>query len=120
MSYKLEFTLDGLPQTPNSLLGAHWRVRSGHAKRWERAVWAKCWHLRPSEPLNKAKLRLTRFSSASPDYDGLVGSFKPVIDGLVRVGILSDDTMEVIGVPEYKVEKIGPKKGRIKVEVEAT
>jgi hypothetical protein len=41
MTYSLEFTIHMLPKTLNSLLGAHWKIRAGHAKKWERAVW-KC------------------------------------------------------------------------------
>ncbi len=118
MKYTLEFEVPILPRLPNQLLGSNWRTRAGHAKKWERLVWRYCWHLKPDLPLAKAKLVLTRFSSRRPDYDGLVGSFKAPIDALVKCGILSGDTHEVIGVPEYRHEPIGACKGKVKITVE--
>lgn len=116
--YILKFEIEVLPKTPNALLGSHWTVRSKHAKKWDRLVWAKCWHVKPAKPLSRAKITLIRFSSVAPDYDGLVGSFKPVIDALVKNGVLIDDNQAVIGVPLYKFHSIGPKKGKIQIEVE--
>src|SRR6185437_3610824 len=113
--YTLAFELLGLPKVPNELLGAHWRVRAGHAKRWERAVWAKCWHLKPNTPLIKASLVLTRCSARSPDFDNLALSFKPVVDALVKCGVIVDDTPAVIGQPTYKHERARPGRGLIRV-----
>lgn len=73
---------------------------------------------RPPIALNKAKLTLTRFSSMKPDQDGLVSSFKHVVDGLVECGVLVDDSMDIIGMPEYKHEPAKPKFGKIQIEVQ--
>lgn len=119
MSYLLEFEIQKLPKMPNELLGARWSVRAGHAKVWQREVWAKVWPLRPeSGPLKKAKLTLVRCSSRRPDNDGLSGSFKAVIDALVKNQIIIDDTDEVIGWPTYLHETTSPRKGGIRVKVE--
>jgi len=118
MSYLLEFTVDGLPRTTNQLTRMHWRMKHKHSVEWKRTVWAKCWHLKPPAPLGKAKLTLTRLSSQECDFDGLVSSFKHVIDGLVDSGVLTGDTMSIIGQPTYLWEKCAPRKGHIKVKVE--
>lgn len=115
--YEIEFEIDGLPKMPNSLLGASWKVRAGHAKRWERLVWKCVWPIKPNEPLAHAALLLIRCSSMEADFDGLVGSFKCVTDGLVKCGIIIDDKPAVIGQPSYKWEKVPPGKGKIKVKV---
>ena len=96
----------------------HWAVMAAESKKWKRLVWFSCPHrVRPAEPLKRALLCLTRFSSAPPDPDGLVSGFKHVVDGLVDVGILENDRWENIGMPSYKWEKVPAKRGKIRVEV---
>lgn len=115
--YSLYFVLPGLPKLANQLLRGHWRTKHGHAKTWKRAVWRACWHLRPEQPLEKAKLTLVRCSSVEPDADGMIISFKPVIDGLVEAGVLADDKISNIGIPEYKWERAKRGSGHVKVRV---
>ncbi len=117
MSYTLEFEIKGLPSTANATLRGHWRTHYGKAKTWKRKVWLVVWHLRPPEPLTRAQLTLTRFSSSEPDFDGLVSSFKHVIDGLVEARVLIDDKPSVIGQPVCQWTKAKPGHGKIKVRV---
>lgn len=119
MSYVLHFEVDALPHMPNRLLGAHWRIRSNHAKVWRAWVGYKTIGKRPPAPLAQAKLTLVRHSSSEPDSDGLRGSFKSVIDALVFVGVLEDDRPANIGEPKVSWEKAPPKKGKIMVVVES-
>ncbi len=116
--YTLEFKLEGLPKTTNALAGAKWQVRAQHAKRWKRAVWAKVWALRPEAPLIKAKITLTRCSSKEGDFDGIVSSFKHILDGLTEAGIIIDDKSSVIGRPEYIWQACKKGEGHIIVRVE--
>lgn len=116
--YTLEFQLPGLPKLANQLLRSHWGTKVGHANTWKRKVWRAAWVYKPVTPLTRAKLTLTRVSSREPDYDGLVSSFKSVIDGLVEAGILANDKRENVGVPEYLWRK-GPRSpGKVIVRVE--
>lgn len=117
--YSLSFEFDELPKLPNALMMKHWRTKSNEAKKWKTLVRILVGRKRPAAPLEKAELTLTRYSSVRPDFDGLVGSFKPVIDGLKVAGVIVDDKHDVIGDPTYKWEKCAPKKGKIKVEVKA-
>jgi Holliday junction resolvase RusA-like endonuclease len=73
---------------------------------------------RPPAPLKRAKLTLVRYSSVSPDFDGLVSSWKAPIDGLIHAGVIEDDSMEHIGVPAFHWEKAPPKRGKIFIGVE--
>lgn len=116
--YYLEFEHQTLPSTTNSQSGTHWRRKQKEAKSWDNIVmyWGMKWGI-PKKPLATAHLILTRFSSREPDFDGLVSSFKMVIDSLVTNGILLNDRRENIGVPDYVWQKARAKEGKIRVVV---
>lgn len=116
--YTLAFELAGLPKMANQLLRGHWRVKHAHAMKWKLAVSLACHGVKPRQPLASAALTLTRVSSVEPDYDGLVSSFKHVIDGLVEAGVLQSDKMSAIGRPDYRWERCSPRKGCVRVKVE--
>ena len=118
MTYSLKFTIQGLPRTQNGLNRGHWRVRKSHADKWKREVLLAVAGKIPDKPLEKAKLTITRHSSRAPDFDGLVGSNKCIVDSLVLAKVLVDDSMAVLGQPSYKWEKAVKGKGFITVEVE--
>jgi hypothetical protein len=90
------------------------------AKKWKKKVEEAVVYgrLQPAKPLTKAKLTLTRHSSMRPDSDGLVSSFKHVIDGLIEADVLVDDAFENIGMPVYLWLRAPPCKGFITIEVE--
>lgn len=111
------FSIQGLPKTTNSMSRQHWRTKAKEAKHWKWLVWGAVCTQKPEKPFKHAMLTLTRHSSSEPDYDGLVSSFKHIIDGLVESHVLIDDRMSNI-TSTYLWEKIGPKKGHITVKVE--
>jgi hypothetical protein len=74
---------------------------------------------RPPRPIKRAELQLTRFSSSEPDPDGLVSGFKYVVDGLVHLGILTNDKPQNIGFPYYAHEKCKRGQGKLHVVVKA-
>jgi len=117
LPYTLEFEIEDLPKTTNSFKRQHWTHKWKEAQKWKALVLIHTQGKIPSYPLKRAKLTLTRCSSSPPDSDGLVSSFKHVIDGLTNADILFDDAFTVIRMPEYKWEKAPPKKGKIKVSV---
>ena len=121
MTYSMHFELPGLPATTNSARGkfTHWKKRYAHDVSWKKAVWAMVFKSgKPMDPLPKAKIRLVRHSSSRPDYEGLVSTFKPILDGLIEAKVISNDTFDVIGIPEYTWEKAAAKQGKIEVFVE--
>lgn len=91
----------------------------GDARKMARIVHVAFLGRIPDQPLEKAKLTLTRHSSRQPDFDGMVHSFKRIIDALVKCGILIDDNPDVIGSPTYKWAKAARGDGHIQVEVES-
>lgn len=80
----------------------------------EYAVFGK----QPQFPLKKAVVTLTRCSVRTMDADNCRSSFKPVLDALVKVKVLADDSFDVIGEPKVVQEKVRLNAGKIKVRVE--
>lgn len=95
----------------------HWRKRDRITKEYDRIVMAFVSGKKPPQPLNSYSLECLRSSSSEPDYDGLVLSFKPVIDALVRNGILADDKLSNSGAWQVYWSKAKPKKGFISITV---
>jgi hypothetical protein len=120
MEFHLEFEMLGLPLTMNALLKKKaTRLKKRERTKWLRDVLYATSGKRPTEPLKKARLQLTRYSSRCPDPDGLVASFKFVVDALVQLRILSDDNYNVIGMPDYRWEKCPPKQGKVHIIIDA-
>lgn len=69
----------------------------------------------PPEPLKKAVITLIRFNYRMLDFDGLVASFKPVVDGMVQAGVLIDDRWSVTG--RWHVDQRFSPKGTAKIFV---
>lgn len=119
--YRLVLELPGLPRmtNPSGAKSTHWRVVKAERDQWKGIVHsiAKAAGL-PRAPCKTARLHLTRYSSVSPDPDGLVSGFKAIVDGLVEAGVLANDRFENIGMPTYDWQKVKPKQGRIRVVVE--
>jgi len=117
--YRLEFEINALPSSPNTLLGAHWTVRSSHAKKWLRMVDVATMGKRPATALIRAVVRLERHSSKEPDADNGRLSFKCILDALVKLGVLHDDRPSVIGEPVYVWRAAPMRKGKVRVRVES-
>jgi len=117
--YRINIEIPGLPKRPNQVLRRHWSTAMNEKKQWYSAVGlAIPARKRPPRPLHRALVKFGRHSTTPPDYDGLVSSFKWVCDALVYHGILIDDKMSNIGMPEFYWEKAPRKKGFITVEVQ--
>jgi hypothetical protein len=116
-TYSVSFKIRELPQTYNQLNRKHYRAKCAEAKKWQRLVLEALPHL-PLAPLKKAHLKLTRYSSSEPDYDGLTISFKYVVDALVLAKVIDNDKLSNTGPWEVHWVKVPPKKGGISVEVQ--
>lgn len=87
-------------------------------QRWQTLVRLEVFKAYRGLPLKKAKVTLTRYSSGTPDFDGLVGSFKHVLDALVGAGLLIDDNPKVIGQPTYLFKKCSGIQSKVVVKVD--
>jgi hypothetical protein len=118
MTYRLELEIPGLPKTTNSLRGGgHW-ARYTHDQKWKEIVAAKVIGKKPTSPLTKYRLSLTRFSSVEPDFDGVVSSFKVIVDALREAGVIANDKISMTGQWNCSWEKCKPKQGKMRVIVE--
>jgi len=95
----------------------HWAKKTKEKDNWINLVGHKSLGQLPEKPLSKYKLRLTRYSSNEPDYDGLVSGFKHIVDGLRKHLIVEDDKLSNTGVWDCHWIKTKPKDGHVKIEV---
>lgn len=116
----ITFEIAGLPKIITNGSKGSWRSSWGEARRWHRLVvdHVVLGRLAPIAPHSKARLKLTRYSSTEPDFDNLASSFKHVIDGLVKAGILENDKPANIGKPIYDWQRVPRKQGKITIEVQ--
>ncbi len=102
MGYRLYIQLDQLPKSLNKKLRSHRFKNHSENKSWDNLIcnqflnWDTGAKL-PKTPLKRAKISILRHAHRTLDYDGLVGSMKPVVDALVSAGVLSDDSWNVLG-----------------------
>lgn len=118
MTYSIKFTIHELPLPVNRQTSMHWAQKGKYVKYWHQLVAAAVGAKKPAAPLEKAKITFVRCSSAEPDFDGLVSSFKCICDGLITAGVIVNDKVSNIGQSVYRWEKAKPKHGKIFVCVE--
>lgn len=137
--YRLQVRLPFATPT-NASDSKHYSARSSMVRKLSKAFSVLVPdRLRPEQPLRRAAVTCTRFSSVRPDFDGLVHSFKYVLDctharrakggsnqghaggaGRAHIGgrrsILLDDRWSVIGQPRYEWKAV-PKQQATFVEI---
>jgi hypothetical protein len=110
MAYFLQIVLPGLPNPKRKIF----RKEKLH---WQESIKNAVNGRTPEKPLGKAHVSFTRYSDQPIDFDNLVGSFAQIMNCLVRVGIIVDDTWSVVGKPEYNHKIVARKSGKIKITV---
>lgn len=110
--YKIDLTFHSFPKSLNKALRTNRFKANAANKGWDMIVFGMVVRKRPPEPLKKARIRIVRHFYRTLDYDGLVGSMKPVVDALVSAGVLKSDSWEVLGVwdvtQEFRPKSQGP------------
>jgi hypothetical protein len=97
MKYTLHITINELPKSLNKKLRSNRWVKNNENKRWDVLIRSIVGNRRPTTPLKSAHIFITRHSYRTLDFDGFVGSLKPVVDSLVTCGVLKDDSWDVVG-----------------------
>jgi hypothetical protein len=113
--FKTYLDLDYIPKSLNVKLRSHWASQRRETRTWINII---AYHLddKPSQPLSKVKISIVRHSYRTLDFDGLVGSMKPVIDALVRLGVIIDDSWAVTGAWDI-TQKFRPKSDGPRLEI---
>lgn len=110
----LTFTVPGAMVTANRWQRMHYRVRGKYAASLGQVVAGLTEGRRPTEPLAYARVDIARYSRGTPDYDGLVGGCKALLDVLQPaskrhphgLGIIADDSMKHI-ITRYTAHPLG-------------
>ena len=107
--YYLEIVIPGIPDSLNRTLRQHYKARNKTNKHWYDLVKTMVGRQAPRVPLKKAHIKIVRRYYRFLDWDGAVGSMKPILDGLVQARIIKDDTYKVTG-PWDVTQEFLPKK----------
>lgn len=94
--YQLEIKINSFPKSLNKKLRSHWGKNHKENREWDNVIFFALLRKLPPSPLTKAHLKITRHHYRTLDFDGLVGSLKPVVDALVSCGVLKDDSWNVL------------------------
>lgn len=110
--YQLQIEINELPQSLNKKLRKHWTKNHRENNLWDTLIYQKVFRQLPPTPLKKAKLRIVKHFWRTMDFDGFVGSLKPVVDALVTAGVIEDDSWKVLQAWEvnqvFRDKKLGP------------
>lgn len=110
--YTLQLLIPALPKSLNVALRTNRWASNKTNRGWDTLVYQLVRDKLPETPLQRARIEITRFSDRMLDYDGLVGSMKPVVDALVTCGVLIDDRWSVTGPwvvdQKFRAKKEGP------------
>ena len=107
--YQLDLRIEKLPKTLNVSLRTHYMQRAKDQREWTMLIGVKCIGKKPPTPLTKASIKVTRHCKRYMDFDGFVGSLKPVIDALVRNQVITDDNWNVVS--DWSFNQVLAKKG---------
>lgn len=90
---RYELNIPETAPSPNCYVRAHWSVYQKIKTHW---AWLVLEALqacgKPSERLEKARVRIMRYGRNPLDPDNLVSAQKPLLDALVVNGFLKDDS----------------------------
>jgi hypothetical protein len=113
MGYSTVFEVLTMPLTLNEVMAKHWRFRHKNFEAIKEEIAHNLIVLkRPLKPLEKASIEIERHSSGTLDRDNAYFTAKPVLDALVREGILLDDGFEMI--KRITIDQIKIKRGEQK------
>ena len=112
--YTLTFEVLTMPLTLNQVMSKHWRSRHKNFEDIKREVkYSILQFKKPERPLTKAEIHISRFSSGTLDRDNAYFTAKPILDALVREGVIEDDGFDMIkriSVNQVKIKRGEQKK----------
>lgn len=102
-----------MPLTLNQVMSKHWRSRHANFEAIKKEIkYGILQFKRPSGPIRKAEVIIHRHSPGTLDRDNAYFTAKPILDALVREGVLEDDGFDM--VKRINVEQVKIKRGEQK------
>lgn len=117
--YRWEASVPYVAPLNTSAWRRHWSSAHRERQRWQQLMaFAFPSFARPTAPLARARVTITRVSSSSrhPDPENLAYATKPTLDALVSLRILADDGPEIERVWRWERGPRGTRETRIFVE----
>lgn len=96
MKYILEIEVPTQATDSNRILGVNKYAKHTIFQRVKRDVAVLVHGRAPAQPLENFRLSIVRYGAKTLDYDNLIASFKPYIDGLKKSEIIKDDSWKYI------------------------
>ena len=122
VKYSIEFSLPYVETDPNNILGRAWRAKHQRFLKIKNDIKLITHSKKPEAPLEKFKIAITRSHGGRYlDWDNLIASFKPIIDGLTMAGIIKNDSWKYIR--HIDADQVKAKEGeghRLIIKVEQT
>ena len=115
----ISFILFNEPVSLNVSLGQHWAVRSRRNKKLHDTVFAGAWNAgwnRRMPPFTQVGVIIRNWRG---DFDNAVAGCKPLIDALVKNGIIKDDNPKECRIT-YRLVKSDIKGKSVEIILEAT
>jgi hypothetical protein len=94
--YTLEIEIPTEKTDSNRILGVNKYAKHAIFQKIKKDIHLLTRGKAPEAPLENFKLSITRHGAKALDYDNLISSFKPFIDGLKLAGIIKDDSWKFI------------------------
>lgn len=117
--YFLDITIPGVPKMLTNLKTNGWRAAHFDKLKWKKLIAAYVdAPKRPPEPIKKASIVCIRATARPSDFDNRVSGFKGIIDGLVEIGVLIDDSDDVLVLRQYPHLKVANKDSHVRIIVE--
>jgi Holliday junction resolvase RusA-like endonuclease len=114
----IKLTIPGTPPSLNQWSRMHWAKAAKIKKQWENDILYVFLASKAKGvfPLEKARITIKYYFSTNRRRDADNLNLKFILDGLVKAGIIVDDSTKVIGqvITEWGVDKNDP---RVEIEI---
>ncbi len=103
-------------KSQNHFVGKHWSVKNKDSKEWEELIWAE---LNGKIPWAKKKMavKIRSVRKKLIDISNLWGGIKGLLDAIVRLGLIIDDSPQYLDLEVMQVKACGQEPGKTVVEI---
>ena len=116
--YSLTLELNIHATDSNKILGRNYFAKHSVFKQAKNEIIKLSLGKRPLQPLTSFQITATRHASRFLDYDNLVSSFKPFIDGLKLAKVIQDDNWNYLRRDNYFPNQEKSKEKKIVITIE--